>query len=87
MAKKSKDPADVMLMRQKIFTLLTKGEYELKAVAAALDIADPYDSGDMCEWEAHDVMRTEAVTQIIQMDGERVKSTFKWVMDEAYLIL
>ena len=87
MARKSKDPAEVLIMRQKIFSLLGKGEYEVKAVAAALDIPNPYDSGEMCEWDAIAVMTEKAITEIIRMDSERVRSVYKWLMDEAYLIL
>ena len=77
----------VLGQRRAILKLLTGGEYNVKVVAEAFKIPDPWDDGDISEYDAIEVMRSEAIIELVQSTPEEISRVYNWLRDERYLMI
>ena len=87
-ANQSKHDTEVLMKRKRLFELITKGgEYEVQVVAKALCVKNPYEDGDVSEYEAIDTMRVQCAAKLVNLPGEGIKNSYRWVCDNGYLIM
>ena len=82
------DPwGNILGKRKVILKLLAGGEYNVKMVAEAFGIPNPWDDGDISEYDAIELMRQEAIITLIKAEGSEVEEVYSWLINEAFMIL
>ena len=72
--------------RKAIMRSIMRGhEYDVKAIAAAFDVPDEFESGECSEFEAREIMKEEILVHCLGEKEETIRRVYKLLRDDWYM--